>query len=301
MCRLAWHFCVRSEYEPGVAFNLIRSGVADCGREVPDREINRAIALATGSAPNRQGESSLAWPKPDAGKVRQLVEEYPTFDVEALRQHSSNQINGYGMPYSVLERLFYPKALVCAGTEFDKAETRSLESYIPLDRKAFQFVVPNPMSKRSGRSQDGHPSIRCLDATGPRRWLVIECDFKKEDDCGNPTIWAPLIEEWAKAGLTVKDASARILRHLTERQYPLVMVVDSGGKSLHGWFWVKDEPESKVRAFMSEAATLGADTHLYVMCQWARFPGGYRPDKQKNQDVIYFRPESIPGPNPRKL
>ena len=39
-----------------------------------------------------------------------------------------------------------------------------------------EFIVPSPMSKPIGITQDGKPSPRSLDNTGPRRFLVVEFD-----------------------------------------------------------------------------------------------------------------------------
>lgn len=301
MCGLAAYCNIRA-FPPDTAFKYIRVGVEGCGRKVSEREIHRAIAFGYGDPDvgGEDGSVASSWPDPNVTKVEDLVASYPTFNVQTLRGHASNQIASYGSSYSMIEKLFYPKALVCAGEDFFPAVTRSLENYRAVDPKKFQFIVANPMAKRSGKTKEGNDSVRCSDATGPRRWLVIECDFNKTNDAGEPTIWKPLIERWEAHGLTVHDAGARILRHLAKDPFPLAMVVDSGGKSLHGWFWVKDAPEtpgSPLRAFMTEAAALGADTQLYTKCQWVRFPGGYRPKKQKVQEILYFRPDAIPVSN----
>ena len=285
------------------AFSLVRNGVlanpTNANRKGLDRDVRRAIEYVSGNpAGGSYGRDPARWPDPNIPMLRDLVASYPTFNANALLYHSSNESASYSSPYSILEKLFHPKALVCSGPERNDANTRSLESFSRLkDFQNCQFIVPSPMAKRSGKNQEGKDSVRCLDATGPRRWLVIECDFKKEDDSGNPTVWAPLIEEWQAQGLTVQDSSARVLRHLARNQFPFCMVVDSGNKSLHGWFWVKDQPEtagSPLQAFMSQAAELGADTQLYTKCQFVRFPNGYRSSKSKIQEVIYFRPGAIP-------
>jgi hypothetical protein len=155
------------------------------------------------------------------------------------------------------------------------------------------------MSKRSGRTQAGKDYPRCRDAAAKeRRWLVIEFDFKPTDDAGNPTIWKELIERWERQGVSIHDASARLLRHLVgEYRLPLAMVVHTGNKSLHGWFNVKGQSDatgSPQHTFMSEAASLGCDQRLFLPEQWARFPGGYRASKQRTQDVIYFNPDACP-------
>ena len=43
------------------------------------------------------------------------------------------------------------------------------------------LVVPNPMTKQSGLNQSGKWTARCLDNTGPRRYLVVESDYQKRE------------------------------------------------------------------------------------------------------------------------
>ena len=40
-----------------------------------------------------------------------------------------------------------------------------------------QYIVPSPMSAVTGLNQDNEASERCLDNTGPRRFLITEFDF----------------------------------------------------------------------------------------------------------------------------
>jgi hypothetical protein len=122
------------------------------------------------------------------------------------------------------------------------------------------------MSAVEGVTQDGRPSKHTLSNTGPRRFLI--CEF----DTGTP------------------DEHAGLLLHLAEFA-PLVCAVHSGGKSLHGWFYVADQPEDKVRAFFNFAVKLGADRATWTRSQFVRMPDGVR-DNGKQQTVYFlnFRP-----------
>ena len=129
-----------------------------------------------------------------------------------------------------------------------------------------QFIVPSPMSAVTGLTKDGRESKHALDNTGPRRFLV--CEF----DTG--TI----------------DQHAALLIHLAEFA-PLVCVVHSGRKSLHGWFLVQDQPEDKVLRFFRYAVKLGADPATWTRSQFVRMPDGTR-DNGSRQTVYFlsFKP-----------
>ena len=71
------------------------------------------------------------------------------------------------------------------------------------------------------------------------------------------------------------------------------MVVDSAGKSLHGWFNVFDKEEDEVMKFLKGACRLGADERMKVRCQLCRLPNGLR--KGEQQTVLYFNPENAMG------
>lgn len=109
-------------------------------------------------------------------------------------------------------------------------------------------------------------SAHAFSNTGPRRFLVVEFD----------------------TGTT--DEHAALLIHLAGYA-PLVCAVHSGGKSLHGWFFVQGAPEEKARKFFRYAVSLGADPQLWTRSQFVRMPDGAR-DNGKRQTVFFlnFRP-----------
>lgn len=119
------------------------------------------------------------------------------------------------------------------------------------------------MSSVTGLNKKGRPSKRCLANTGPRRFLIVEFD-----------------------GATKDEQTALLIYLATFRK--LVLVVDSGGKSLHGWFAASCS-DHELRPFFERAVRLGADPALWVPCQFARMPGGTR-DTGKRQSVVYFSP-----------
>jgi hypothetical protein len=148
------------------------------------------------------------------------------------------------------------------------------------------------MTSIRGINQEGEKSFRCLNNTGPRRFLVVECDPKKWENL-NAAERACYADEAAYIAVK-KDEAAGVLWHLvqTARQFPLVLVVDTAGKSLHGWFLVAGAPEEEVRRFFRYAVALGADQATWIRCQFVRVPNGTR-DNGKRQSAIYFNPEPL--------
>jgi hypothetical protein len=180
-----------------------------------------------------------------------------------LWEHSAIRCDedGHGTA-EILRMLFPPGALLCTGSKFDFA-TMPIEEIKRPHR--IEQVVPSPMLTKWGRTKDGKPSQHTLEATGPRRFLVIEGDG------------------------TTLDEQAAVLAHLAEKA-PLAMVVHSGGKSLHGWFFVAGKTDEQLLTFFRRACALGADQGLWCRSQFARMPGGRRANGQA-QLVLFLNPQ----------
>lgn len=260
-------------FPPEQIFAFLRAEVANCGRHVPDKEIEAAVVnsarFATGQISTAKlGGGSKAWPEVDHAAVQRVVASTEA-PMARLFAHSGR----YGLPQDQFEfvpfvvgLLFPGDPLICAGESVQTMSCGHLSEW-GAAIAATQLIVPSPMTDRSGVNQQGDTSTRCLDNTGPRRFLVVEFD-----------------------DLSI-DEQAAIHVHLAAR-YPLALVVHSGGKSLHGWYFVAGRPEEELRAFMRYAVSLGADRHTWTPCQAVRTPGGIRRDKWQTcvQQVVYFNP-----------
>lgn len=135
------------------------------------------------------------------------------------------------------------------------------------------FIVPSPMTCPTGTNQEGRTSARCLENTGPRLYLVIECDFSSEDTEGKAT---------------PTDVCAGVILHLAGFA-PLVMAVHSGGKSVHGWFICEGRDETILRRFMRYSVTVGADRATWTRCQFVRLPEGRR-ENGRRQTLLFWNP-----------
>jgi hypothetical protein len=141
----------------------------------------------------------------------------------------------------------------------------------------FSFIVPAPMHMEGGTTQEGRLSFRCRDAVKVRRYVVAEFDKLKE-----------------------RDKQASLIWHL--RSFlPLMLVLDSAGKSLHAWFYCEglDESEGgRLNRFIRHAISLGADPAGLRLGQYVRMPDGTRRangifEENKRQTVIFFNPGGI--------
>lgn len=140
------------------------------------------------------------------------------------------------------------------------------------------LVVPNLARSRTGKTQEGEISKRALTMFPQRDYIVLESDLGKETE----------------------DTQAALIRFTQKvlNQRP-VMVVRSGGKSLHAWFKMRNLGESKVERLLRELAGL-FDTAALNRHQLFRLPNGWRDvgsgEPLVKQEVILFDHEALALP-----
>lgn len=163
----------------------------------------------------------------------------------------------------LIDWLFPGNPLLCVGYSSQVFSTRPREDFRGT-LGGQSLIVPSPMTAQVGiRKSDGKLSEHTLDNTGPRTYLVTEFDQ------GTP------------------DEQAALLWHLGDFA-PLVMVLSSGGKSLHGWFNCNGTTEETQLRFFKYAVSLGADPATWLRSQFVRMPMGWRHDKNRRQTVLFF-------------
>lgn len=167
----------------------------------------------------------------------------------------------------LLAMLFDPDDLLCIGT-VTRFRVKSMREW-RLQGMRGEQIVPNPNKSKVGRTRNGHLSGHCRDAVGLRKYLVIEFDdesLSPEQQCG-------------------------LLRFLKNRAGgKLKMVVDSGGKSFHGWFAANKDDHLNWK-FMNLAVRLGADPRMWLPEQFARTPNAER-SNGRIQHCCYLEPKS---------
>jgi hypothetical protein len=257
---------LHAHYAAGEIATLLETATANCGRHVPRNEILSAVQNSLscawqprGAVPAWRPLEKTPWPDVNASLVKDvcagghgladLWEASPT-RIEDNDEHTEE----------LIDRLFPGDPLLCCGWTKSAFATRPRNKWRG-QLAELQFIVPSPMTARTGATKDGRQSAHTLDNTGPRRFLVVEFD--------KGTI----------------DTHAAVLLHLAGYA-PMIIVVHSGGKSLHGWFFVHDQPEDRVRKFFNYAVSLGADSRMWTRSQFARMPDGTR--SNGNAQTVYF-------------
>jgi len=253
------------------AYSKIRLAIERSGgRFMPEKLANDLT-----KARSATGAPSSAWRPGQPHPVR--VTKWPEINQE---QREAIISRGYSLadlweasplrgdygPEEVIDHLFPADCLICAGWSDSRFATKRREEWRGIMAK-LQFIVPSPMLAVTGVTKDGKPSAHTLANTGPRRFLVIEQD--------NGTA----------------DEQAGVLIHLGERA-PLALVVSSGGKSLHGWFYCQGMSNEQLWPFMHYARQLGACKATWGRSQFVRMPGGRRSTGAR-QKVFFFNPEVV--------
>ena len=278
---------------PAMIEELLEEATSDCGRELKVDEIPRAVHnSAPGSLKARAARArQRSWP----GRNYEQIEAIGLngISLSELERHSPVQLGpSLNHTEGIIDALFPSNLLLCAGPSLHYSLTRSREGWRGFLARQ-QFIVPSPMSKTKGLTQDGKLSARSQDNVGPRRFLVIEFDFVETDKSGRDTAAAPMLRRLAAQAVTIADLCAALHAELAKCR-PLALVLHSGGKSLHGWYPCSGVEDAVMHRFMRFAVSLGADRATWTRVQLVRMPDGVR-DNGKRQRVLYFNPAVANG------
>ncbi len=248
---------------------MLESRVHGCGRHVSRKEIEDAVKNALAGAWQPSGNTAPVQPVAKWPVVNQEQREAIVRDNDGLAdlwEWSKPRIeDNAAHTEAIIDRLFPGNPLLCCGKSNSDFDTKPREDWRGK-MSALALIVPSPMSAVIGQTKDGKESKHTLANTGARRFLICEFDTGTADE------------------------QAALLIHLAGYA-PLVCAVHSGGKSLHGWFYVHGQPAAKIEKFFRYAVSLGADHTTWTRCQFVRMPDGTR-DNGKRQTVFYtnFKP-----------
>jgi hypothetical protein len=277
---------------------LLESAVSNCGRTVPRSEIEDAVRNSMACAWQPRGRppeykpACPKWPPPNLDHIEAVCNT--GLGLADLWGNSEPRIeDGESHTEEIIDRLFPGNPLLCVGDPCTKQDGSLAYKFDTKPRNDWRghlgghsLIVPSPMSAITGLAKNGRISKHTLANTGPRHFLIVECDFSEFDRGGqSETIYAPLIRKLAQTGFSVADMCAAVLLHLATYA-PMVCAVHSAGKSVHGWFFVHGQPEEKAHKFFRYAVSLGSDARLWTRSQFVRMPDGTR-DNGKRQ-IVYF-------------
>lgn len=227
------------------------------------------------------------WPKCDEERVIDLLKN-SLVTLKDFYRESPAKPSDLNCPYELIDFLFCQGELenpwLCLGRSVFDAVTQQRSHWEgKLDSNHWQYIVPNPMKGPSGKTATGKESPRAKSNVLERRFIVIECDFDIEN---HPAVFRVISE----MRISVQDVCTTILTKLSETARP-AMAVNSGGKSIHGWFPVLGASRRAQIEFFRDACLLGADPQMAHTNQWTRFPTGIRENNNAVQAVEYFDPD----------
>ena len=265
------YLCKQNQLKEEEAIKLIESEMTRSPK--PRDEVSSAVFKAYHSD-HSQFQKSPKWPSRDRRRISKIL--FDGLTSLKLAKGSPNPLPE-NCGSHVLPILFPRDPLICVGRHSKDARVQRVSKWCAMeDLHKHQLIVPSPMRGLLGLTAPPNPHLspRAISNVGPRKWLTIECDFSEED----------VYEYGAKSAI---DLCASVIGVLAEIR-PLIMVVFSGNKSLHGWFPIDPkESEDEVIRFMAQAVSCGADPKTWTPNQYIRLPGGTR-DNGSAQRVIYF-------------
>lgn len=219
-------------------------------------------------------------PEPDPDLIKSIINKSPCNGVYSFIYQSKplpDKVN----PHFYINEIYKPDDLICIGRRMVykgkvtyPAKTKTLKEWQSQSLTEYQYIVPNPMTAKTGKTLDGDDSPRCSGNAGNMDIQVIEIDPPSEE--------GPLSEL-----LTPHDNQAKIIHHLSEFA-PILLLMHSGGKSLHAWFKTGGNDESE--KLLNYAVRLGADSSLKDRSKLVRLPDGTRPadDTPKFRQGIHY-------------
>jgi hypothetical protein len=223
-----------------------------------------------------------ATPRPavDGAKLLDaIVKRGGAFDEAALWESSPVRIDWPPERdgIEVLPRLYRPEHHLFLGTRFDfcAGHVLPVSEWITRFERGIsipEHIVPNPLSGKLCPTKDGKRSYRADSCVAQFRLATVEFDTMPRDK---------QIQFWAGAPL------------------PVVALIDSGGKSIHGWIRVDaanaDEWTRRVEEkLFSHLTSVGVDGSCKNESRLSRMPGHFRAEKGRWQRLLFLNPTGGP-------
>lgn len=249
-------------------------------RRVPASEItktvNKAFASQSTFTPHITMRTATPTPKVDGAKLLAgIVERGADFTEVELWESSPTRIDWPPEQDAseVLRRLYQSTDRLFIGTRYDAGVEHVLTVADWLKRfeagaEIPEHIIPNPLTGEQGLTKDGKPSYRADDCVAQFRFAVVEFDDMPRDQ---------QIRFWAGVKL------------------PVVALLDSAGKSVHGWIRIDAanaaDWQRRVEGKLFDILTaIGADKACKNEARLSRMPGHFRTEKHRWQRILYLNP-----------
>ncbi len=178
----------------------------------------------------------------------------------------------------VLTQIFRPSEFVFTGDQLSTGvhTAQYTASNIGKCLDYNPFIIPNPLTGQLAKTASGKWSYRCNAAVSDLRVAIAEFDNRTIQDQFN--FWLHVLKKW---------------------KTPIVALIHSGGKSIHGWMAVNCRDigdwnrRVKGRLFGEILEPLGVDPATKNPSRLSRLPGHYRAEKGQFQRLLYLNPKVI--------
>lgn len=168
----------------------------------------------------------------------------------------------------LLDTLYESTDVIFIGDKYDKLPKRAHE-WRGVAHK-FPHIMLNTLSGEPAQTQDGKPSYRCDACVTRFKYALIEFDNLSRGE---------QLAFWAAIPL------------------PIVALIDTGGKSIHGWIKVSGissleewNTNIKLKLYKQRLEPLGVDKTCANASRLSRLPGHFRTEKQHFQRLLYLNP-----------
>jgi hypothetical protein len=270
-------------------FSDIRQSIPTGGRQVPDNEILKTVKKAF---QDHQGGAFIPRLRPVSivsdGKtaLQRIIDQAQIEDLADLWEASTIRLLNDPIKDHILllRTLFSPNDLLFIGERYkpgiiNKTIRKAKEwiNYFQDGGKTSPFIIINPLTGKTAPTKGGDKkTLRGDLCVKDFRYCLIEFDNLSHED---------QINFWAAVKL------------------PVVVLIDSGGKSIHAWIDVKHlsqvetpeqwQSEIKVRLYERILKPLGVDTTCSNQARLSRLPGHWR-NKEALQKILWLSPEGRP-------
>lgn len=265
---------------PSQIFSDLRAFIPCGPRPVPDNEIRSAISTAWKDRNNSDIPDRATKPKIDGpAMLQRLIKQGAGATVDDIRKISPiymGSIHPIEQLMCLMFGLYQPTEHVFLGgakTPGILGKTvRTMSNWVDALEDAKEIKIPhiiaNPLTGEQGKTKSGNPSFRSDDCISSHRYAILEFD-----------------------GISIKDQ----LAFWAVIDLPVVALIHSGKKSIHGWIRVdcKDalewEQEIENKLFPEYLIPLGIDRACKNESRLSRCPGHFRDGKL--QELFYLAPE----------
>jgi len=291
---------IRAGLQPADVVAAIRTHTPMGGRCVPDREISQAVEKAIqdngARIGNWRGSCPVRRPALNPAKMMRGILAYG----EGAQDADLWEISPVRLDWppendapELLRLLYAPDEQLFVGTRYDAGAeyVRTVADWrtrFETGEPVPEHIIPNPLTGKPGQTKDGKLSFRADSCVVRFRFAVLEFDATP----------APLCEPGKAPEPWPRESQCQFWAGALAFKWPIAVLVDSGGKSIHAWLKVDQvdaaDWEAKVEGelFARFLVPCGVDSSCKNEARLSRTPGHYRSEKSRFQKIIYLNPNA---------